>query len=129
MEAYLGEAASLGELHLAGEGFRADGGGAGVGHVEDCGHASGYGCARFGLHVGLMGEAGFAEMDMGVYASGDDVLALEVDGVFCDFRYLVQVFPIYFADAVSVYEDGSLAFLFCGYDGCVVEQGHVLMPV
>ena len=51
----------------------------GVRHLEHRGDAAHHGAARAGLQVLLVGQAGLAEMHLGVHHAGQDVQALAVD--------------------------------------------------
>ena len=71
--------AVMAALHLVGEGRLRDGQRVGVRHLEHGGDAAHHGAARAGLEVFLVGQAGLAEMHLGVDHAGQDVQAPAVD--------------------------------------------------
>ena len=80
VEGIVDEALGGGILELAFEGFEGGCLRVGVRHVHIAGHASGSGCLALGVHIGLVCEAGVAEVHMVVDDSGDEVHPLCVDG-------------------------------------------------
>ena len=74
--------AADGAGHLVAESRAIGGERAGVGHLEDAGDASHHGRQGARGKIFLVGEAGLAEMDLGVDNAREDVEAAAVDGVF-----------------------------------------------
>lgn len=68
---------------LVGKGFRRCGQRVGVGHLKNAGHATEHGGAGARLQIFLVGQAGFAEMDLGVDHAGQDMKAACVDPLAC----------------------------------------------
>ncbi len=71
--------AVTGALHLVREGRFRDGQWISVRHLEHAGDAAHHGAARARLQILLLGQAGLAEMHLGVDHAGQDVQALAVD--------------------------------------------------
>ena len=71
--------AMVAALHLVGERLGGDRERIGVRHLEHRGDAAHHGAARAGLEIFLVGQAGLAEMHLGVDHAGQDVQALAVD--------------------------------------------------
>ena len=68
-------------LHLVGHRLRAGGQRIGVRHLEHRGDAAHHRAARSGLQVLLVGEAGLAEMHLGIDHAGQDMQAAAIDGL------------------------------------------------